>query len=88
MSYALLSETFPVAKKRHRCIWCGQHIEPGEKYRRERSVYDGSMQDFAWHPECADDQQEGLRSGDDAEFIAYSAERPAPVSGVKEGANG
>lgn len=79
MSYTLLSESWPVARKQHRCIWCGQHIEPDEKYRRERSVYDGEMQDHKWHPECDEDFKAGLAAGDDAEFTPYSAERPAGV---------
>ena len=24
MSYQLIRETFPVARKQHRCIWCGE----------------------------------------------------------------
>jgi hypothetical protein len=39
MSYTLLSETFPVAKKRHCCIWCGQHIQPAGL--RERRAWEG-----------------------------------------------
>jgi hypothetical protein len=75
VTYALLSESFPVARKQHRCIWCGEAIPVGEKYRRERSVYDGNLQNFAWHPECAQDQQDELAAGGDAEFMQYSAER-------------
>ena len=52
MSYALLSETTPKARKEHQCIWCGEKILIGEKYRREKSAYDGSMQNHAWHIEC------------------------------------
>jgi hypothetical protein len=29
VSYSLLSETRPIARKDHRCIWCGQKIEKG-----------------------------------------------------------
>lgn len=74
MSSTLLSESFPVARKRHRCIWCGDAIDPGTKYRRERSVYDG-MQDHAWHLECDSDAKECFADGD-VEFMPYSAERP------------
>lgn len=77
--YTLLGETFPVARKRHRCIWCGESILPGEKYRRERSVYDGSMQDHKWHVECDAAFVEDLNDGGDQEFIPYSAERPVVV---------
>lgn len=82
--YRLLSETFPVARKQHRCIWCGELILPGEKYRHERSVYDGQMQDHKWHPECAEDQQRDGRETGEWEFIPHSAERPtAGVEGRK-----
>jgi hypothetical protein len=75
VSYALLSESWPIARKQHRCIWCGQHIEPGEKYRRERSVYDGEMQDHKWHPECDADAAVQFRDGEE-EFAPYENERP------------
>lgn len=77
MSYTLLSESFPTARKRHRCIWCGQYIEPGDKYRRERSVSDGDMQDHKWHPEC--DEQFGIEcaaEGGTMEFSPHDNERP------------
>jgi len=52
MSYTLLSETQRTARKRHRCIWCWQFIEPGSSYVDERSVADGDIQAHKWHPEC------------------------------------
>jgi hypothetical protein len=86
--YSLLSESFPVARKTHRCIWCGESIPSGEKYRHERSVYDGSMQDHKWHLECDADFAEGLRNGDDQEFIPYNAERPYGVVSGDGSGNG
>lgn len=44
MSYTLLSQTEPTARKEHRCIWCGETILVGEKHQHERSIYDGSFQ--------------------------------------------
>ena len=52
MGYTILSETQRTARKRHRCVWCWQFIEPGERYSDERSVCDGNMQHHKWHPEC------------------------------------
>lgn len=78
MSYSLLSESWPVAKKQHRCIWCGEPVLVGEKYRREKSVYCGEMQNFAWHHECDDEAKEEFLHGDN-EFVAYSADRPMPL---------
>jgi hypothetical protein len=79
MSYALLSDTWPRARKQHRCIWCGEPIAVGETYRHERSVYDGAMQDHKWHRECDADFRESLDDGGDEEFLPYSAPRPARV---------
>lgn len=75
MSYTLLSESFPKARKEHRCIWCGQTIQIGEKYRREKSVYDGEFQDHKWHLECNEDSVEHFKRWG-CEFEAYENERP------------
>ena len=85
MSYTLLSESWPIARKQHRCIWCGQHIEAGEKYRRERSVYDGDMQNHKWHQECNAAAAEYFRQGED-EFSPHENERPPKLDadGVQE----
>lgn len=82
MSYTLLSETFPVARKQHRCIWCGEAILPGEKYRDERSIFDGSFQHHKWHPECSGAQQDEYDADYGGEFEAHQNERPS-ASGVK-----
>lgn len=76
MSYSLIKETWPVARKQHRCIWCGEAIEVGLKHRHEISRYD-ELQDFRWHLECSEDAQQCFCGGD-GEFTAYSAERPKP----------
>jgi hypothetical protein len=76
MSWTLLSETRPIARKSHRCIWCGQGIAPGEQYLNVRGVYEGDMQNQHWHPECAQAQQQEGRETDDWEFESHSNERP------------
>lgn len=63
--YRLLDQSDPVARKAHRCIWCGERIDVGETYRREKSVYYGHMQNHAWHPECVKDRYASLAAGDD-----------------------
>ena len=82
MIYSLLSETWPIAKKRHRCIWCGEPILTGDKYLREKSVFDGHMQNHAWHPECDEDSKDYFRH--ENEFSAYSAERPKVTTTPQE----
>ena len=77
MGYTLLSETRPIARKDHRCIWCGEKIPKGEQYVAERSVFDGDMQNHHWHQECLEDVHE---NNDTAwEFMPYSNERPKTI---------
>lgn len=75
MSYTLLSQTYPKARKVHRCIWCGQKIDKGETYVNEHSVFDGEMQNHHWHHECLDYAKE---INDEAvwEFSPYENARP------------
>lgn len=75
MGYTLLSLTYPVARKDHRCIWCGQKIAKGEGYMNERSVFDGDMQNHHWHPECWKDSHTN-NDEPEWEFTPYSYERP------------
>ena len=74
MSYSLIRESYPVARKPHKCIWCGQAIEAGAEYIDERSVYDGNMQNFAWHPECRRDSMVHFQY--EEEFEPYENARP------------
>ena len=75
MSYSLLSENHPKARKEHQCIWCGQMILKGEKYRRETSIYDGNFQNHKWHLECDAAAKVEFRNGED-EFDPCQNERP------------
>lgn len=79
MSYTLLSQTTPKARKEHRCIWCGETILKGKQYTAERSVFDGEMQNHHWHPECLEDCR--LENSDECEyeFLPYEHVRPEVV---------
>ena len=64
----LRDKTF-VARKEHRCDFCGEVISVGEKYNRQTNVYDGRVYDWVSHNECSklaceldmyDDCDEGL----------------------------
>jgi len=83
MSYALLSEVTHNARKRHRCIWCGEPILVGTRYIRERSIYDGEPQSHKWHPECRDAAHSGWDAGDDAEFYPGENERPPTAASIE-----
>ena len=74
--YTLIRETWPKARKPHRCIWCGQIIPIGEQHCHEVSRYD-DFQDYRWHRECRDEATTLFARGD-IEFIPYENERPAP----------
>ena len=69
MSYRLLSETYRKARKRYRCVWCGQSIAEGESHIHEASIYEGEFQSHRWHPECLDAmRREADENGGEVEF--------------------
>lgn len=75
--YTLLRESWPVARKNHRCIWCGEAITSGTLYRHEKSVYDFQFQNHHWHDECNDAFAEEMSyEGSPMEFSPYENERP------------
>ena len=37
---------------RHRCVWCGEWIEPGETAHFHKVIFDGEFQNNYYHPEC------------------------------------
>ena len=51
MSFNLLSESNPVARKPHSCVWCGEEIPKGEKYHARTYIFEGLQSDKA-HLEC------------------------------------
>lgn len=84
MSYQLIEETKPKARKPHRCIWCGQQIEVGETYLREKSSYDQNLQDHKWHLECNAAAREEHAGEYEWELDPWDNERP----GKRLGFNG
>lgn len=87
MSYTLFSDPIRTARKVHCCIWCGQDILPGEKYRDERSVYDGNIQRHRWHPECAESSSEYFKFSGEEEFDPHQNERPVTAANPPKPAN-
>lgn len=75
MSYTLIRETSHIARKPHRCIWCGLRILAGERYIYEFSTYDGDTQRHKWHPECRAASREYFAEGE-SEFSPHENERP------------
>ena len=56
MEVTLLKDTYPIARKEHRCTLCGHIIKPGEKYHRQTLVYDDKpyewIEDMDCHKAC------------------------------------
>ena len=52
MSYQLISEAHPVARKEYKCIWCGEKILKGEKYLYRFYKYEGDLNSGRMHLEC------------------------------------
>lgn len=76
--YQLIKETFPVARKTYKCIWCGEPIVIGEKHCHEISKFD-ELQDHRWHLECHRAATEYFLAGDGPEFSAHENDRPVEV---------
>lgn len=49
-----LSSTKQKARKRHQCILCCGHIEPGETYHKRTGVTDGEFCEMKSHLVCLD----------------------------------
>lgn len=49
----ILRDIHPVARKEHRCMFCGGTIKVGQKYERQTNVYDGQVYDWITHEECS-----------------------------------
>ena len=65
----VLKTTAPVARKEHKCMFCGGVISIGEKYDRQTNLYNGTVYDWVCHTACSqvachlnmsDDCDEGL----------------------------
>ena len=68
-----LKTTYPTARKEHICEFCGCKIQPGQKYERQTNVYDGIVDDFITHEECAKVAHE-LRMYDDCDDCGLDGE--------------
>lgn len=67
MSWSEISHGEIKARKLHRCVWCYEMIEPGEKYMRQVGTFDGDLQSNAYHLEC------------DQAAVAFDRENPGEL---------
>lgn len=49
----ILRETYPTAKKEHRCEFCCEKIAIGQKYVRQTNVYDGTINRMVDRNSCS-----------------------------------
>lgn len=85
MSYKLIRELTPRARKDHQCVWCGEKIFAGHTYLFERSVFDGRYQNHRWHFECATAaKREAKAEGGEITFDLHCNPRPEHAKSVAE----
>lgn len=48
----VINSKTPIARKQHRCDYCGGTIEKGEKYQNDTIVYDGDVYTWKSHLHC------------------------------------
>ena len=75
MGWQSLSESTPVARTQHRCIWCGQFILVGEKYTKSIGIFDGDFQSNVFHMECVKACWEDLSENHEDTFEPYEYKR-------------
>jgi len=54
----ILSDTMPIARNEHKCIECARLIHPGEKYRKEKAVFEGCHSTYKTCVDCNSIRQE------------------------------
>ena len=71
------------ARKRYRCDWCWQFVEPGNVYQRYRYFSDGDAGTCKMHPECCDAMLEEARL--EGGWIEWTPgqDRPTPNVGIE-----
>ena len=62
MCYQLIKLCERTARKPHKCIWCDDAIQQGERYSDEASTYEGDFQHHRWHPECLEASREHFKN--------------------------
>lgn len=68
--------TEQVSRKQRRCIYCYEHIDKGDLYRKQSGVWEGMWFTSDYHPECWD--AFGVDGWE--EFLPHSNDRPKKVS--------
>ena len=53
----LLSVSYPVAIKDHRCDCCGKRISKGQRQEVQKQIFDGRPRTYRAHDDCAEAEQ-------------------------------
>ena len=67
------------ARKQHRCDWCWQHIEAGDRYRRYRYFDFDEPTTIKMHPECYDAMLDAAREEGGVFEWTPGMERPTAI---------
>jgi hypothetical protein len=76
MSWTFLSESTPVARKDHKCSWCGQPITKATRYIYSSGIWEERVVVNKTHPECDEAAAEDYRMYGEG-FMPYENERPS-----------
>lgn len=69
----MIGDTCPVARKAHRCDYCGEDIPRGQRYRRWAWVADGACSTVRAHIACdavAQDHYDATDAYDDERWVS------------------
>lgn len=70
-----LDSSTPIARKQHRCEWCGEEIKKGEKHYKFVGIHDGFCS-WRMHSECIKAfEREVDNLNEDGEFMPYEHKR-------------
>ena len=71
--------THPVARKEHRCIYCGGPILVGEQYTQQTGFYESCPYRNRYHAECYESCADECNYYGEWEFLPYNADYPERV---------
>lgn len=75
MSWELLSDTEPIARQAHKCVWCGGEIAKGAKHHVQTGKMAGEFHSNRYHPECMAAAVQLWAEDPDDGFDAFSFKR-------------
>ena len=66
----ILDQKIRVAKKNHKCCFCGMEIAIGEKYEWQKNIFEGQLYEWKNHISCGEIASKlGMYKNDDGDGI-------------------